>query len=377
MEKHVSLYFTEGSSDKEYHVNLVPDPAGADLWQVDIAYGRRGKPMTTGVKGQALSYAKAETLFEKTVESKTKKGYTPASDGRAFSFEGGPGAGRSTGVRPQLLTAITGESLNGLLGDPDWIWQEKMDGERRILIRDGDEVVAANRNGLAIPVDSRLAEAVRQIPESRFTLDGEDLGGGLFAAFDLLSCGADPDGARPYADRLAHLEDLLAASPSDLFVRVPTARTPAEAEALLQEVERRGGEGVVGKNALAPHVPGRGADQVKYKFVESCTAIVTMRNEGRRSVALGLLDESGATIPVGNVTIPANHKVPAAGELVEVQYLYAYEGGSLYQPVYKGARPDQALEDCVTAQLKYRGEQDYERHTAPADENAGQSGPGF
>jgi hypothetical protein len=43
---------------------------------------------------------------------------------------------------------------------------------------------------------------------------------------------------------------------------------------------------------------------------------------------------------VGSVTIPPSHTVPAAGSIVEVRYLYAYEGGSLYQPVYLGIRDD-------------------------------------
>ena len=57
---------------------------------------------------------------------------------------------------------------------------------------------------------------------------------------------------------------------------------------------------------------------------------------------------------LGSVTIPANHVIPAAGAIVEVRYLYAYPGGSLFQPVYAGERTDQALEACDTAQLKYK-----------------------
>jgi bifunctional non-homologous end joining protein LigD len=59
-------------------------------------------------------------------------------------------------------------------------------------------------------------------------------------------------------------------------------------------------------------------------------------------------------VPVGNVTIPPNHAVPAAGEIIEVEYLYAYHGGSLYQPVYRGKRTDLDLDACTTVQLKYK-----------------------
>ena len=61
-------------------------------------------------------------------------------------------------------------------------------------------------------------------------------------------------------------------------------------------------------------------------------------------------------VPVGNVTIPPNQTVPNVGEIVEVEYLYAYLGGSLYQPVYRGKRRDLDISACTTRQLKYKPE---------------------
>ena len=61
-------------------------------------------------------------------------------------------------------------------------------------------------------------------------------------------------------------------------------------------------------------------------------------------------------LSVGNVTIPPNHAVPVIGELVEVEYLYAYPCGSLYQPVYRGKRNDLDINACTTRQLKYKPE---------------------
>ena len=45
-------------------------------------------------------------------------------------------------------------------------------------------------------------------------------------------------------------------------------------------------------------------------------------------------------VGVGNVTVPANQAIPQAGVLVEVRYLYAHDGGSLFQPVLLGVRDD-------------------------------------
>lgn len=57
-------------------------------------------------------------------------------------------------------------------------------------------------------------------------------------------------------------------------------------------------------------------------------------------------------VNVGKVTVPPNQEVPRPNELVEVLYLYFYEGGSFFQPVLIGIRDDQNRADCIFAQVK-------------------------
>jgi hypothetical protein len=105
---------------------------------------------------------------------------------------------------------------------------------------------------------------------------------------------------------------------------------------------KSGKEGIVFKRRDAAYVPGRpasGGDQLKLKFTATASAIVAGADGSRRSVKLELLD-GPRRVGVGNVTIPANHPIPAVNQIVEVRYLYAYPGGSLYQPVYLGKRDD-------------------------------------
>lgn len=88
-----------------------------------------------------------------------------------------------------------------------------------------------------------------------------------------------------------------------------------------------------------PGGPYSGGAQLKHKFVESASFLVTACN-ARRRVTLGLHDKGGALVPAGKLTIPPNHSVPAASEVVEVRYLYAFkESGAIYQPVYRGNPP--------------------------------------
>jgi bifunctional non-homologous end joining protein LigD len=57
---------------------------------------------------------------------------------------------------------------------------------------------------------------------------------------------------------------------------------------------------------------------------------------------------------VGNVTIGGAIPIPPVGSVIEVRYLYAFKGGSLFQPIYLGERDDLDTEDCKMSQLKYK-----------------------
>ena len=140
--------------------------------------------------------------------------------------------------------------------------------------------------------------------------------------------------------------------------------------ARFQEIQDACGEGVVFKRLGASFTVGRpssGGDFLKFKFYATCSCIVVPsagNRIGRRSVALALHPEAASftLTPVGNCTIP-NKKVagelipiPQHGDVIEVRYLYAYQGGSLYQPTYIGLRDDVDEYECQMSQLKYKAE---------------------
>ena len=147
----------------------------------------------------------------------------------------------------------------------------------------------------------------------------------------------------------------------------PVAVSMKEKRALWNKVKAAHGEGVVFKRLNTPVATGRPnscGDWLKFKFTESASCCVMEVNQGKRSVKIGLIDSSvhpdvkqeAILIPVGNVTIPPNYDVPDARDIVEVEYLHAYRGESLYQPMYHGKRTDLDLNDCATNQLKYKPE---------------------
>ena len=102
--------------------------------------------------------------------------------------------------------------------------------------------------------------------------------------------------------------------------------------------------------------PASPAGQVSDLLPQLLNAVVAQVS-AQRSVALCLLNHEGWQ-PVGNVTLPPNHKVPAVGAVVEARYLYAYRDGSLYQPVYLGERSDVRQDECGCSQLKFKRDEE-------------------
>lgn len=66
------LVFDEGTSDKEYIIEVVLTTSGYDVL---FEYGRRGRARQKGDKGTALSMSEAMRVARKIVAEKVGKGY--------------------------------------------------------------------------------------------------------------------------------------------------------------------------------------------------------------------------------------------------------------------------------------------------------------
>src|SRR5437773_999067 len=107
----ISLYYTQGSSDKVYHAAIEPQ---GDGFVVTFAYGRRGSTFQTGSKTAApVDYAAARKIYDKLVKEKTAKGYTPGEDGTPYQQT--DKADRATGrPLPVLRQAVQGAGRHPL-----------------------------------------------------------------------------------------------------------------------------------------------------------------------------------------------------------------------------------------------------------------------
>ena len=343
-----TLYYREGSSDKVYQCQI--EQAG-ERFLVNFAYGRRGGTLNTGTKTNVpVSLDDAKRIFDKLVKEKRSKGYSEGESGTPYQHSDQ----QPSGTLPQLLNPIDESQVLSLMNDDNWCMQEKQDGRRLIVQKRGQDIIGINKKGNTVGLALPLFDVVRSF-DADVTIDGESIGDNLFA-FDLLELDGVDIRSWPYRERLAALMNLLFSIQQRSIKLVETAFTTPQKLALLHELKAGKREGIVFKQVFSAYTPGRpnsGGNQLKHKFVATLSAVVAKVN-AKRSVELQLIGQDG-WVSCGNVTIPANHKIPQAGQVVEVRFLYAFpESGVLFQPVYLGPRDDVDDAECTTKQLKYK-----------------------
>ena len=351
----INLFYTEGSSDKVYQAQLEEKGGG---WVVNFQYGRRGSALKAGTKtASPVEFSVAKKEYDALVRSKTSKGYTLDESGSVYQDTD---AGQDfTGIAPQLLTDVRDEDdIESLIVDPNWIAQEKYDGERRMIKKDNDKVFGINRTGMRIALPVVLADEAGSLNANQFLIDGEALGDRLYA-FDLLELdGKDIRGLSV----LARMEKLVELAGKCKAIKVvSTAFSVSEKREMIARIKGARGEGVVFKNKDATYVPGRpasGGNQRKWKFVASATVRVASIHATKRSIGMEC-DDGKKGVKLGNCMVPTNHPIPKVGDLGEVRYLYLYEKGSLYQPQWGGLRKDKTeCDQLISFKLKANGPTD-------------------
>ena len=254
----------------------------------------------------------------------------------------------------------------------DYLYEPKWDGFRCLAFRDGGAVDLRSRHGRPFArYFPEVVEPLLALPEERFVLDGElvVVRDGCFdfaallarlhpavsrverlsretparlVAFDVLALEGDALAERPFCERRALLERLLAGAPPSLAA-TPITDDSALAERWLADFIGGGVDGVVAKHRELCYEPGvRAMVKVKRERTVDCV-VAGFRWLGDRplpsSLLLGLYDDEGALQHVGVVSSFAErergdvletiapHIVPLAGHPWESGFLLA--GGSL------------------------------------------------
>jgi len=360
--KKADLHFQNGGSDKVYHAAIVPEKDG---YAVLFAYGRRGDSLTRGSKTSfPVPIESAVKLFDKLISEKTGKGYRPSpgisgdvfpsvfAEATAVNISVTKEKERLPDCSPQLLTPITeDDDVKFYIKSKGYGAQEKKDGRRLIVKSDGKTVIGANRKTEVIELSPLIVKAVLGL-ERQVLLDGEAVGD-VYHVFGMLELDGKSLRAMTYRDVHKKLQGL---PESDNLRVVPLSFSESGKRKLFEILKTGEKEGIVFKHLQSCYFPGRDPRHIKCKFFATASVVVMGVNI-KRSVSIGVFSGS-ALLCVGNVSVPTNYELPEKGDICEVRYLYAYPGGSLFQPTYLGERDDIDAEACTESQLKYVNKKD-------------------
>jgi bifunctional non-homologous end joining protein LigD len=346
-----NLYFKEGSSDKVYSATIEKENNG---YVVNFAYGRRGSSLKTGSKTSSpVTLEKARDIYNKLLKEKLSKGYRhmDSQTGTSIPVVKDDLPDTPTEIQCVLLNPIDKHEADSLLNDPSWGVQEKFDGIRFMLRKRGDKITALNRKGKQVSVPNSITKSVSEYCD--FFVDGELVGDKYFI-FDMLEFKNECLRSQTAIERNKNLNNVFVKSKNIVPVVLCVGEEKKNFFNILSNQDK---EGIVFKRLDAKYNIGRpasGGNYLKHKFYATASCIVAEVND-KRSVQICLISKENY-VSVGNVTIPVNFDIPKKNDIVEIKYLYAYKGGSLYQPIYLGKRQDIDKEECVLSQLKYKSE---------------------
>lgn len=366
----VALECTTGGSDKLYVIQVQESVTAAGKEYATICYyGKRGSTLTATTKYTGASLGSARAAANKMEAEKRGKGYVNHLVASGTAVRGMPSsapvfggaaapspmtpvaaaAAAAVGPMPMLAATISTEAdLEKYLKDSDAMLQRKYDGERAIVSLRRSGIVCTNRKGVVRPLTGGAEAELKKLlvlpdfsDDRETVLDGE-LMGEEFIAYDILTL-RDNDMRQVACDeRYFALEALL---DINLGLLAESAWSEEEKRAMYARALKEGWEGVMVRIGASEYTAGRCNWLLKFKLWATATCRVLTVNT-KRSIQLALRDDKDDEVFVGNVTVPVNQDLPEVYSLVEVRYLYAMEGGSLYQPTLIGPRHD--LDDCDT-----------------------------
>jgi len=200
---------------------------------------------------------------------------------------------------PDWMAPMLAVLTDARFSDPDWIFERKLDGERVLAFRHGDDIrlMTRNRNDVTSTYPE-LAEALLDQPARDFVADGEAVAfDGDVTSFSRLQGRIqirDADRARDsgiavrlYLFDLLHLDghDLTGQPLRDRKAALFRAMTFADpiryaahrnekGEAFFREACQKGWEGLIAKDATAPYHHGRSRDWLKFKCAKGQELVI-------------------------------------------------------------------------------------------------------
>jgi DNA ligase D-like protein (predicted ligase) len=235
--------------------------------------------------------------------------------------------GKPAWFEPELAT-LTRDRFS----DPAWMYERKLDGERCLAFRDGDQVRLMTRNRKMVSSTyPELVEALGAQQSGDFVVDGEvvafENGQTRFAQlqqrmqqgrptadlirsvpvqyylFDVLWADGTDLRPRPQRERKQRLHQLLDFADPLRF----TEHRVGDGVEFYQEACRQGWEGLIAKRAEAPYQAGRTKDWLKFKCENNQELVIGGFTDpqgtrtGLGALLLGYYDSDGQLVYAGKV----------------------------------------------------------------------------
>jgi ATP-dependent DNA ligase len=258
---------------------------------------------------------------------------------------------------PQLAESIDKNRLPAYLADDRWWFEQKVDGQRKLVWLIDGRVSARNRQGEPADIPGRCITELPKVTGGVFALDCELVEDRLWV-FDLPVGGGLVMPHMPYSYRRDVLDQLGPRLGGDSVQVLPTARTAAQKLNLARKVIESGGEGVMVKDTTAAYLSGiRHPGVLKAKFVKDIDCVITrLAVGGKQNCAVGVYDPGGRLVEVGTVILHAKERNQVdVGSVVTVAYLYCVDPDRprLVQPTRVRPRSDKQAAECTTDQLRF------------------------
>ena len=272
-------------------------------------------------------------------------------------------------MKAQLATPLEHVHVKQYVQSDQWWVEQKLDGQRfLVLVADG-EISAFNRNGVEMTLPEQIATdfASFKTDDTMWHFDGE-LVDGEYHIFDVLWAGDTCEGGmtdKPFEQRRNRLEKIFSFWEPDHCHLVRCAKTETEKADLIVKLERECSEGAVLKKRTATYnVHGKRVKTwLKLKFVQCADVVVMELERGGKpqAVTIGMMQDN-VWFPtkvdikleeVAGCKVPANLELEV-GDVLEVRYLYATNDNKLTQPIFVRKRTDKLPEECTMSdQLKF------------------------
>ena len=258
-------------------------------------------------------------------------------------------------VRAELLEEVFNPQF--YIESDLYVAQEKRNGKRRIICREGNNVWCFNKKGEKRSVDSRLVKLLRSHRLQKFVIDVELETNNNIWIFDGLVFGDEIANWQTYEYRLQRCHDVFD-NFSPLVHVLYTARGKTAKQRLYDQLLADMAEGVVFKLKAAPYLEGEAHQHKKVKFIKEIDTVVIGPNpEGHDSVEIGVYDEQGEMFRVSGCSLIGRIKVKP-GDVIRVRFLYATKDLKIVQPRMVEKRDDKRPEECVISQVRnyvYKG----------------------